>query len=148
MRVMHVLLDSEAPGLAEKVISLPRDQWRSILVRACLMIASQTHGLSLPILELLEKLRVQNLLSLADIVRAGTQAQAADSKYFELQSEAAPGALKWFSEARLLTAIAIGFDDRRSDSSPEALYELTKASDNPAQLLRTVQSDVESALQK
>ena len=147
---MHVLLDSKAPGFAEKIISLPFSQWRDILVRACLTIGNQTPELNPSTLELLEKLRVQKFLSAADIKRANSEAQTADGKYLQLQSGGGGNAdvLKWFSEARLLTAIAVGFEGSSSNCGPEAIYELTKASDNPSEFIRIVRNEVESSTQK
>jgi hypothetical protein len=96
---------------------------------------------------LLESLRIHGTLSEAEVRTAASLAEAADAKYSELQKlDADPTEiLKWFSTARLLTAMAVGFRGTQTKDGADALYELSKTCDDPSELIKAVESDVHFA---
>lgn len=68
-----------------------------------------------------------------DAASARSLAEAADEEYFALQEQGDDrSALARFSEARLLTALASGFGEPSAQECADAIYELCKATDDPA----------------
>jgi hypothetical protein len=145
---MHPLLETEAPGLAIKLEALSPTVWRQIFSRACLQASDHLAELGESSRELLQSLRIHGFLSPIEVTTAISLAEAADAKYFERNEHNAGQAekMKWFSEARLLTAMAVGFRGTQSGDSAQALYELFKTCDEPSELIKIVESDVNSVL--
>jgi hypothetical protein len=142
---MHALLDQEAPGLAKKLESLSPEAWRKILARACLRANERLVDLGDAARNLLQSLRVHGVLSGDEVKESLSLAEAADAKYLALQEQNADQnrILKFFSEARLLTAMAIGFGGAQPKHSADAVYELLKTVDDPSDLIRVIESDVD-----
>lgn len=143
---MHIL-DQEAPGLADRLRSLDSQVSREILVRACIF-ASETLGEpEARVHSLLNDLRNNKMLTSLQAVEAASLAEAADSKYFALQREGASVEewSKWFSLARLLTAISISFREMPHCDAADAVYELCHTQDDASALINLIQSDVEAA---
>jgi hypothetical protein len=145
---MNVLLDQKAPGLAKRLTLLPVEARRSILARACLIAGEYVVGLEPAVRDLLNSLKTNRLLSENEVAKAVSLAEAADAKYLELRAQGAEkdkdGVLKFFSEARLLTAMSTGFGGTSPQDSADAVYELCKTCDDPSALIRSIESDIDS----
>ena len=76
-----------------------------------------------------------------------TLADGADNKYFELhqRNAVAEAWLKVFSEARLLTGMAITFGAIPTQGAADAVYELSKSCPDAAGLLCFIESEIELA---
>jgi hypothetical protein len=143
---MNVLLDQDAPRLAKKLASLPLEARRSILARACLIAGENVVDLEPAARDLLDRLKTNRLLSEDEVAKAVSLAEAADAKYLELRAQGVDKdrVLTFFSEARLLTALSIGFGGASPQDSADAVYELCKTCDDPSALVRSIESDIDS----
>ena len=141
---MHTLLDQEAPGLSSKLESLSLGARRTILASACLHASKCMNEPGPSISHLLEKLKAQGVLSVDEIAEATSLAETADAKYFELKTKDLDHAkmLESFSEARLLTAMAIGFKGTSPRDTSEAVYELSKVCSDPSSLIKAIESNI------
>jgi hypothetical protein len=141
---MHPLLDQEAPGLSDRLAALPFERQQEIIGRASVIVAKHIGKLEQPIQRLIDKLSTAKILSSADAVKAQALADAADDEYFELQERDPDGerALRRFSEARLLTAIATVFSGRSPIDAADAAYELCKACDDSTVALAAIEADL------
>jgi hypothetical protein len=143
---MHALLDQEAPGLAKKLESLSPDVRRSVLTNACVYASACLSDPEVPVRGLLESLKKHGTLSKGEVAKASSLAEAADAKYADLQDRGADQeeVLKSFSEARLLSAMAIGFGGTSPKDSADAVYELCKTCDDPSGLIRSIEANIDT----
>jgi hypothetical protein len=142
---MHIL-DQEAPGLAKRLGTLAPATQRAILGRASLFTAAKMPDLSTGTSLLLDALRSEGELSNEQAKAALSLSEMADDKYLELQEKGVSDAEcgKVFSEARLLRGIAVGFGASAQEDIADAVYELTKALDNPTETIRSIESELKS----
>ena len=146
-RLRNVLLDQDAPGLADKLELLPRDVRRNILTQACLAASECLTDLKPPIQKLLRSLEANQVLSADEVREARRLADTADAAYLELDQAAEHDkALKFFSEARLLSAMALCFGREAPRDATEAVYEICKTCDDATRLIRLIESEVRSAV--
>jgi hypothetical protein len=147
MNRLNVLRDQDAAGLAEKLESLPLAVRRNILARACLAASECLTDLGPLVQNLLRSLEANRVLSPDEATEAKRLADAADAAYLESDQAADHDkALKFFSEARLLNAMALGFGQAEPRDAPQAVYEICKTCDDATRLVRLIESDVRSAL--
>jgi hypothetical protein len=143
----NVLLDQDAPGLAEKLELLPLAVRRNILTRACLAASECLTDLGPLVQNLLRSLEANRVLSPDEATEARRLADTADAAYLKLDQAADHGkALKFFSEARLLSAMALGFGRAAPRDATQAVYEICKTCDDATKLVRLIESDVHSAV--
>jgi hypothetical protein len=85
---------------------------------------------------LLDKMRSGGELSPHEALSAMRLSEAADDRYLTLQEQGAPAEVweKWFSLARLLRGIAVGFGAAHREDIADAIYEIAKSVDNSARL--------------
>lgn len=147
---MNVLPDQETPGLAKRLALLPVEARRNVLARACLIACEYVVDLEPAVGDLLDSLKTNRVLSEDEVAKAASLAEAADAKYLELQAQGADHdkVLRFFSEARLLTAISVGFGRASPQDSADAVYELCKTCDDPSALIRSIESDIDSVSAK
>jgi hypothetical protein len=143
---MNAPLDQEAPGLAKKLASLSFEARRSILAGACLIAGEYVVDLEPAVRGLLDSLKTNRLLSEDEVAKAVSLAEGADAKYLELHAQGADKdrVLNSFSQARLLTAMSIGFGGTSPRDSADAVYELCKTCDDPSAIVRSIESDIDS----
>ncbi len=143
---MRTLLDQDAPGLANKLLSLSPGRRRKIFTKACLHASGPFNDLEGDARNLLENLKMNGTLSLEDVRVAESVAENADAKYLELQTRSVDetNMLKSFSQARLFTAMAIGFGGSQPEDFADAMYELFKSSDDPSAVIKVVEADFHS----
>lgn len=141
---MHIL-DHECEGLADKLAALSLDVRRRIISEACVLAASSIADIGPETQELLATIKYSRLLRVSQIRSAELMAIESDRRYFDLEEEGAPPteSLTWFSKARLLTAIRSGFGDTSWESSADAIYELSKTTDDPSDLFAFVVAEIE-----
>jgi hypothetical protein len=88
--------------------------------------------------ELFDKMRVCGGVSPQEAISAMALSEAADDQYLDLKlrEEGAPEEVwgKWFSLARLLRRIAVGFGAELKEDIADAIYEIAKSVDNSASL--------------
>ena len=103
-----------------------------------------------PVQRLLRSLKTNQLLSPDDVTQAKSLAEGADGAYLELQDRGTDHgkALKFFSEARLLDAMATGFGGASPKDTTDAVYEICKVCDDATRVVRLIESDVNAALRK
>ena len=146
-RFRNVLLDQDAPGLADKLELLPLEVRRNIITRACLAASEYLTDLEPAVQNLLRSLDANQVLSPDEVTEARRLADAADAAYLELDQAADyDKALKFFSEARLLSAMALCFGREAPRDATEAIYEICKTCDDATRLVRLIESDVRSAV--
>jgi hypothetical protein len=77
---------------------------------------------------LLQAVETNGGLSKDEIAQAQSMAEVADAKYLDLQERSTEQhhSLVLFSEARFLTAMAVGFAERSAKNCADAIYELCK----------------------
>ena len=140
-------MDQDAPGLAQRLESLTAQTRRAILSKVCLRAASDLAGLDERTLELVRAVQSGGGLSLEQAKQAMSLADVADNKYFELhqRNAVAEAWLKVFSEARLLTGMAITFGAVPTQGAADAAYELSKSCHDPAGLLGFIESEIDLA---
>lgn len=140
-------LDQNAPGLAQRLESLTARTRRAILSKACLRAASGVAGLEERTVELVRAIQSGGGLSLEQAKQAMSLADVADNKYFELHQRSAVAEvwLKVFSEARLLTGMAIAFGAVPTQGAADAVYELSKSCPDPESLLCFIDSEIDLA---
>jgi len=70
--------------------------------------------------------------------------EAADDRYLTLQEQGAPAEVweKWFSLARLLRGMAVGFGAAHSEDIADAIYEIAKSVGNSARLFEQIASEI------
>jgi hypothetical protein len=145
---MNSLLEQDAPGLTKKLQSLSLERRRKILASACLSASISLNSKDDEILAILKALKTRWELNRDEIMQATRRAEIADSRYLERQSVGSgeQERLDLFSEARLMTAISIGFGGTSPKDTSDAIYELCKTCDDPSEIIRSVESDVDAAL--
>ena len=143
---MH-LLDQEAPGLAQRLRSLPPKAQRAILVKSCLRAAATLANLGSQTLELVKAIQSRGELSRHEAQLALALTETADDKYFALAARQAPADawLQVFSEARLLNAMAITFEAAPGEGPADAIYELRKTTEDPSRFLKFIDSEIDLA---
>ncbi len=142
---MRTLLDQEAPGLFARLESASRGERRRAIVVACGIAADSLGELQPAIRRLAQSLANQGKLSQQDLDAARSLAQEADDEYLDLQERGEDKrALKRFSEARLLTAIAAGATNTSLASSAEAAYELCKVLDDSSVVVASIVATIRS----
>lgn len=143
---MSELLDHEVPGLAKKLQAISAAQRRDILAKTCLVASECLNELEASVGELVESLRLHRILSADEAARAISLAEKADSEYLDVQSQSANQckALAFFSQARLLTAMGIGFRGTSWQDCADAIYELCKVCDDPSSVVRAVKTAIGS----
>jgi hypothetical protein len=141
---MHIL-DDEAKGLAEKLQLLPFEQRKQIIARTCIAASQDIINVEPKIQNLLTTINAYNSLSKSQLEEAKLLADYADEQYFLLQEKGTTDSdwLNWFSKARLLTAIAIGFESSSWKNTADAIYELCKTTDNPSKIVSIVELEIE-----
>ena len=145
-RFRNVLLDQDAPGLADKLELLPLEVRRNIITQACLVASDCLTDLEPAVQNLLRSLEANQVLSPDEVTEARRLADAADAAYLELDQAADHDkALKIFSVARLLSAMALCFGREAPRDATEAVYEICKTCDDATRLIRLIESDVSSA---
>jgi hypothetical protein len=140
--VGHVLLDEEAPGLADRLGQLQLEQRRRILAQVCRLASQTIDCLEPEDHALLGALSQDGALSGGQVAEAQRRAEAADDQYLTLQEEGAPES-QWtclFEKARLLTAISYGFRGDSADDTADAMYELSKTREDPSAIFDLVES--------
>lgn len=146
-RFRNVLLDQDAPGLADKLELLPLEVRRNILTQACLAASECLTGLEPPVQNLLRSLEANRVLTPNEVTEARRLADTADAAYLELDQAADHDkALKFFSEARLLSAMALCFGRAAPRDTTEGVYEICKTCDDATNLIRLIESGVRSAV--
>jgi hypothetical protein len=143
MEDMHIL-DQEGPGLAQRLRGLRPWNQRSVLAGASLLTAAKLADLDRSSSLLLDTLRSRGELSVEEAKSAMALSEAADDKYLKLQAKGVSDqqSQNVFSEARLLRAIAIGFGAPTQEDIADAVYELTKALDDPTDIIRFIESQL------
>ena len=141
---MHIL-DQEAPGLAERLRLLPLESRRRVLARCCRRASEAITDLELAICNILKTISGDSVLSEVQIAEARNLADAADEQCRILQQQgwAATEWLNWCAKARLRTAIACGFGGTSWSDTADAVYELSKTQDDPAEILALVDLEIE-----
>jgi hypothetical protein len=141
---MHIL-DQEAQGLADKLRPLSLGERRRILSSACQLASQTVRSVEPRVRELLQAAST-NVLSPAQIAEAKSLADLADEQYLTLQNQEAQEAewLNWFSKARLLTAISIGFAGYSWNETADAVYELCKTRDDPSEIISLIESEIKA----
>ena len=73
--------------------------------------------------------------------------ESADNRYFDLleKDEQDPEADRWFSEAHLLRAMAVGFGASPQEDIADAVYELTHMLEDPSEIIALIESFLSSA---
>jgi hypothetical protein len=142
----HVL-DRDAPGLAIRLRALKPESQRTVLVKAALFAAQTIPGLDPNTQTVLDEMRFRGELSPQELVFAMHLSEAADDRYLTLQEQGAPVEAwgKWFSQARLLRGIAVGFGAAPKEDIADAIYEIVKSVDNPAVLFGQLASEIGSS---
>jgi hypothetical protein len=139
-------MDQNAARLAEQLRALTPDFRRNILVKACAFSAERLGNLDVRLSELLKAIQVHPELSREQADWAISFAEEADRRSFELEEQSAPRPewLKLFSEARLSTAIAMGFGpDTQNDRA--AFFELLKSLDHGTGLVQFIETEINAA---
>lgn len=147
--VMHIL-DQEANGLAEKLQLLSLEQQRTIVTKGCNLVSQSMTNLQPATRYFLELATADKSLTISQIEETKLLADSADERYFILQEEGASETewLNWFSEARLLTAIADGLGGTSWQDAADAIYELCKAWDDPSPIIAFIESEVKAVLKE
>jgi hypothetical protein len=139
-------MNENASRLAEQLRALAPNVRRKILIKACAFSAERIGGLDAELSELLSAIQSHPALTREQADRAISFAEAADNRSFELEEQSAPRPewLKPFSEARISTAIAMGFgSDSQSDRA--AFFELLKSQDHGSGLEEFIESEINAA---
>lgn len=115
---MHIL-NNEAEGIAERLEFLTPERRRSIVADACKLAGEGLGSVEPEIQDILTTVYETHSLSESQIEEAGSLADAADDRYFTLQEEGMPEGVRvgWFSKARLLGALATGFEGTSWEST-------------------------------
>ena len=142
------ILDQDAPGLAERLQATPAEIQRRIAARAALFTAEKLNDLHTTTIEVLDELRLRGTLSSERAKSVLVLSDRADDTYFELKERRAPEAEwgKLFSEARLLRGISVAFGASPPENIADAVYEFTKALDEPEAILRFIETELTGAL--
>lgn len=143
---MSELVDHEVPGLTKKLQAISSAERQDIVAKACLAATECLNELEPSVDELVKSLRLRRILSADEAARAISLAERADAKYLNVQSQSAdqPKALAFFSQARLLTAMGIGFRGTSWQDCADAIYELCKVCDDPSEVVRAVKTAIDS----
>jgi len=138
------LLDQQAPGLVAELCSLSVVQQRVILVSVCRFMNTQFTDLDPAARGLLREAAVKSALSDDQVGQAHSLAERADTQYLALQERSAPEAewLYYFSQARLLSGLAIGFKCHDCTGIADALYEFSGSLANPSEMFALVRSSI------
>jgi hypothetical protein len=118
------------------------------MARASLFAAGRIGDIGHDASRLLEALRSNGELSREQTVAAMTLSKIADNRYLELQARGASKE-EWvgcFSEARLLRGMSVGFCGTAHEGIADAVYELTKALNEPAALIQFIESELGSTV--
>ncbi len=77
-------------------------------------------------------------------------AEKADVEYFSLKDGGAPRSvyLNYFRKARLIAALASGYGGVSWERAATAVYELTKAEEDPGDIIKAVSSEIETMLKE
>jgi hypothetical protein len=139
----HVL-DQDAPGLASRLTALKPENQRKVLVKAALFAAESITKLDAKTQTALDDMRFRGELSPQEAIFAMHLSEAADERYLTLQEQGAPADVwgNWFSQARLLRGIAVGFGAAPKEDIADAIYEIAKSIDNPAGLFQHIASEM------
>lgn len=142
----HVL-DEDAPGLAGRLRALNPERRRKVLVKTALFAAQGIPELDAKTAALLDDLRFRGELSAHEAAFAMHLSEAADDRYLTLQGQGAPAGEwgQWFSLARLLRGIAVGFGAAPKEDIADGIYEIAKSLDNPASLFEQIASEISSS---
>lgn len=137
---MHTLLDREAPGLFHKLERSSLEGRRRAIAAGVLAVAEILGDLPAAVRELVERAHSTHGLSPQEVESAWTLAETADEEFIDLQErgEGQP-ALRRFSEARLVTALATGFGGTSANDAADAIYELCKATDSPSIVVDSIE---------
>ena len=134
----------EIAGLSRKLELLSAEERRRVIAASGLAVVKSLGDMPVPIRQLVERAHSACELSPQDVETARFLADAADEEYLDLQDRGEEQlALKRFSEARLLTALATGFGGASANDSAEAIYELCKATDDPSIVINSIEAAVD-----
>jgi hypothetical protein len=141
-------LEREAPGLDRKLESLSPEARRRVLANACIQVSERLATTDHRIGELVAALRSQRQLSQQQAHTALSLSEEVDDEYLTLQRQGAALAeySRPFSLARFLRAMAAAFGAAPGEGAADAVYELTKTQDDSAEIVRFIESDIESEL--
>lgn len=140
------LLDHEAPGLSRRLDSLSSEARRRVLANACIAAAERLQITDQRIAELLASLRSGGELSRQQASAALSLSEEADDEYLALQAQGATllEYSKPFAVARLLRGMGVAFGAAPSQGAADAVYELTKTQDDPSEIVKSIESDIDS----
>lgn len=138
-------LEQEAPDLGRKLESLSPEARQRVLANALIHAAEPLATTDRRIAELLSALRSRGELSQEEARTAISLSQEADEKYLALQSRGAPSSeySKPFSLARLLRSMGVAFGAVPAEGAADAVYELAKTQDDPSEIIKYIESDVD-----
>jgi hypothetical protein len=124
--------------------ALTPESQRKVLVRAALFAAQSISELDAETRALLDKMPSGGELSAQEALSAMRLSEAADDRYLALREQGVPAEVweKWFSLARLLRGIAVGFGAARREDIADAIYEIAKSVDNSARLFEHIASEI------
>ena len=138
---MHTLLDREAPGLFPKLERASLDERRRAIAAGVFAVAEILGDLPAAVRNLVERAHSTHGLSLQEIESAWSLAETADEEFIDLQETGeVQSALRRFSEARLVTALAAGFGGTSANDAADAIYELCKATDSPSIVVESIET--------
>lgn len=146
---MHVL-DQDAPGLAERLRTLPAEIQQDLLAKACLRTAEGADYSDPIVTECLAELRSRGALSERLAAAAVSASKRADEQYIAATAQTTSGheSLRIFSVARLLRAMGIAFGAVPDEGPADAVYELTRAVDDPSTVIGSIQSGIRVQAQR
>jgi hypothetical protein len=144
---MHIL-DTEVNGITDKLQLLTVEKRRRIIADACQFASKEIENLEPSMQVILDYFANKGSLSVLQLSEVRILADEADEAYFSLMEggKEENEYLSWFSKARLLTAILSEFNDSSWIGSADAIYELSKTSDDSTNIIAFIKNELDLVL--
>jgi len=145
---MNIRLETVAENLAAKLEAASSEQQRKASVVAC-ELALQATSLNMPIVsESLEQLRKNGKLSQERIAELNDLVAQLDGRYFDIQDKAESNAaleteaLRFFSQARVVSALSFAGGENALVAAKESIYEASMSFDDNSGFLAVVENSL------
>ena len=143
--------DGQADDFFASLNRLPLAERERLVALATLHLSAEIDTFNDVELAMLERLRAKGRLTTDEASRAKQLAEAADNRYFELNSAGASSeqSRQDYTKARLFSGLALGcFSAGRRPNAAEAFRELSSAAKAPSELLAYTQAELKRMASK